>query len=106
VHYRHGDVIIERVTSVPHSTTLVPRDQHGRIILAAGEATGHHHTIADREAEFVRTETDERFLRVMAASGVTLVHEEHAAITLPPGDYRIKIQREYQPNALPRRVVD
>lgn len=39
-------------------------------------------------------------------STVALTHQEHSTILLPPGDYRSIIQREYQPKAVPRRVID
>ena len=41
----------------------------------------------------------DRWLRVGSA-GATLVHDEHGAIALPPGDYRVRIQREYRPEAI------
>ena len=46
----------------------------------------------------------ERFLEV-TAERATLVHQEHAAIELPKGTYRVWIQREYSPEEI-RRVVD
>ncbi len=42
------------------------------------------------------TETeDERFLKIMAGGGVDLKHEEHGAIHLAPGNYKVVRQREY-----------
>src|SRR5206468_2136597 len=43
--YRQGDVLIQRVACIPASTAPVERVD-GRIILAEGELTGHHHAIA------------------------------------------------------------
>ena len=45
------------------------------------------------------------FLRA-PKGGCAVIHQEHARIELPAGDYRVWIQREYQPAAPPRRVVD
>jgi hypothetical protein len=105
-HFRQGDVLIVRVNAIPEQTTPIARE-HGKIVLAHGEVTGHSHAIADREAEFYSApDTSDRFLRIMAASGVELRHEEHATIALPPGNYAVRIQREYQPHDLPRRVGD
>jgi hypothetical protein len=42
---------------------------------------------------------------VRIAGGATIVHEEHGPITLPPGDYQITIQREYEPESI-RNVQD
>lgn len=92
---RQGDVGIRRVSSIPNNTVAIKRD-NGRIVLAYGEVTGHSHAIADQAADFVRTiDTSQRFLRVMAKSGVDLVHEEHGTVTLPPGNYEVIQQREY-----------
>lgn len=103
---RQGDVLIVAAPANPALGELVPRDK-GRIVLAYGEATGHAHAIMDHEAE-LRTlpNTDDRFLRIMATSGVKLQHEEHTALVLPKGDYIVRRQREHVPNALPRYVAD
>jgi len=37
---------------------------------------------------------------------VALTHEEHAPLSIAPGDYRIIQQREYQPRETPRAVSD
>ena len=80
----------------PHRS--VARDE-GRIVLAYGEATGHAHAIADADAELIELETGERFL--VTARGVSLRHEEHEAVELPPGSYRVVRQREYVPAPTP-----
>jgi hypothetical protein len=94
--YRQGDVLLIRVSDevldYPHHT--VARDE-GRIVLAYGEATGHAHAIADAEAELIELANGERFL--VTERGVSLRHEEHEAIELPPGFYRVVRQREYAP---------
>jgi hypothetical protein len=107
---RQGDVL---VMSAPKQLkakagAVVPRSADGRVILAAGEVTGHHHAIAERGCE-LRTlpDTDDRFLSIMAASGCELVHEEHDTIVLPPGEYVVRIQREYTAaDMAPIRVAD
>lgn len=105
--YRQGDVFLRRIESIPTNATPIARD-NGRIVLAYGEVTGHSHAIADKAAELVRSAaTNRRFLRVMAASGVKLEHEEHATITLPPGDYEVVQQREYTSSDMaPLPVMD
>ena len=82
--YRQGDVLIERVDALPASAVEIP--QHGRIVLALGEVTGHAHAIALDDGPVKARLFDagtERFLQVLAAS--ILDHEEHAAIALEPG---------------------
>jgi hypothetical protein len=107
--FRQGDVLIRKIPAIPNGTEVVPKDPDGAIVLARGEVTGHRHRIdppTDEAVEFVRTaDTNQRFLRIMASSGVELRHEEHATITLPPGIYEVVQQREYTPEAIVR-VVD
>lgn len=104
---RQGDVYLERVDALPASTAPVARDG-GRIVLAYSEVTGHAHAILDRGAELLSSPgTEDRFLRIMAASGVELRHEEHATISLPPGLYVVRRQREYtSADMQPIRVAD
>lgn len=108
-----GDVLIRPVASLPKTLQPVARDR-GRIVLAYGEVTGHAHAILDREAELLvaaeRSKEDEvlnvRFLRVMAASGIDVTHEEHGTIHLAPGVYEIRQQREWTDAEEPLRVAD
>jgi len=101
---RQGDVFLESIAVLPSGLTPVPRVA-GRLILAEGEATGHHHAIAEREAELlVDDKAQQVYLRIMAASA-HLVHEEHGTITVEPGTYKVTRQREYSPETL-RNVRD
>jgi hypothetical protein len=101
--YRQGDVLIVAVEEIPDRTKMVRRSKSGRIILAHGEVTGHAHAIAEPKDRAQLREDDDgnRFLQVLAPS-VALVHQEHATIDLPAGDYRITRQREYTPKAIVR----
>lgn len=105
--FRQGDVLIVATDGVPAGVKPVDRDQ-GRVVLAYGEVTGHAHAIHDSAAELFAhdSELEDRFLRVLADGGVDLVHEEHSTITLPKGDYRVRIQREYEPDEGSIRVAD
>jgi hypothetical protein len=101
--YRQGDVLLVRTGSRElDDARLIPRN-HGRIILAEGEATGHAHAIDSPEAVLLELEEGERYLRVDAPCD--LVHEEHAAIALDPGLYRVIRQREFGPG-MPGYVRD
>jgi hypothetical protein len=105
--YRQGDVLLIPVSGelLPAGARPVPRDARHRLVLALGEVTGHAHAVAARDAELfaVPDEVDRRFLRIGSTS--LLTHEEHRAIPLPPGLYRVVRQREYSPEAV-RRVAD
>lgn len=98
--YRQGDVLIRRIQSLPKQTAQ-PRLTG---ILAYGEVTGHAHQVEDlTHAEVLEIDRG-LYLRV-GEDGVRVVHEEHAPITLPPGNYEVEIQREYTPEAI-RNVAD
>ena len=99
---RQGDVFLERIDTIPKSATPVPLE-NGRLILAHGEATGHAHVIQAKRAKLTTTATGERFLRMPVAG--ELVHDEHDAIAVPKGNYRIVRQREYSPSEI-RNVAD
>lgn len=97
--YRQGDILLRRVERIPAGAKAT---SHTRLVIAEGEATGHHHLLtADVEEHLT---ADERFLRIMGANGL-LTHEEHATITLPPGDYQVVRQVEYEPESV-RYVAD
>jgi hypothetical protein len=103
----------------------IPRE-HDRVVLAWGEATGHTHAIGGQACSLYESHgpsfldeagvmaglgliarggavgggpalpTPDRVLDVKEE--VQLQHEEHDAITLPPGQYVIRQQSEYSPD--------
>ena len=104
--FRQGDVMLQRVDSIPEDALACKVD--GDVILAYGEVTGHAHrlapaTVTPYAKDGVWSPTAERFIR--AIEGAELTHEEHSAIKLAPGCYRVIQQREYHPEAI-RRVAD
>ena len=96
---RQGDVLLVRAKSVPASAKKRRRES-GRVILARGEATGHHHSFGSRLVNMYAV-ADE-FSRMGTAvievkgKGAPLQHQEHAPIGVPPGTFRVVRQREYQ----------
>ena len=95
--FRHGDVLIEQVASLPKAREKMPHT-----ILAHGEVTGHCHRIRESEEADLYSTGDGLFLHVRGVS-VTVVHEEHAPITLTAGYYKVWRQREYSPEEI--RIV-
>lgn len=96
--FRQGDVLIVPVKEVPAEAKPIAHGR-GRLVLAYGEATGHAHVV-EGKAELLVADLEDlerRFLRVKAEARV--VHDEHDALILPPGDYEIRRQREYSPEA-------
>jgi hypothetical protein len=113
--FRQGDVLIERVPSLPSVKPATPSD---RVILAHGEVTGHAHEMSPAMsaslheiAEAVRLVGDLPDADTMTQSGLVIsspgsvVHQEHASIDLAPGEYIVRRQREYSPEAI-RNVAD
>ncbi|SRR5260221_3858853 len=97
--WRQGDVFIIAVSNLPHLGRVERRP-----VLAEGEVTGHTHSLADPVSGHVFAVRGELYLEVVGDSA-TIVHEEHAPVTLPRGGYAIRIQREYSPREI-RQVVD
>jgi hypothetical protein len=95
--YRHGDVLLEEASALPKVCEKLPHT-----ILAHGEVTGHCHRIKEPDAADLYATSDGLFLHVRARAA-SVVHEEHAAIALPAGCYRVWRQREYSPKEI--RVV-
>jgi hypothetical protein len=94
---RQGDVLI-----IPHDT-LVKGTKLPHLTLADGEATGHRHRISNGEAELLERD-GVLYLRVLSPTAI-LTHEEHAQVTIPQGNWEIRIQREYEPEGW-RYVAD
>ncbi len=91
---RQGDVLFVPVPDAgitEHSTKV----ESG--VIQEGSATGHHHRIAESDLEkatlYMIDWRGERALRCTQA--VSITHEEHKTVTLPPGDYKIRIAQEY-----------
>lgn len=97
--FRQGDVLLVAVEAVPEQAQAEPRG--GRVVLAEGEVTGHAHAIEERDA---RTFTHDGQRYLLTKSKAQLIHEEHAPIEVPPGAYRVVIQREYEPEPDPDPV--
>ncbi len=115
--FRQGDVLIERVESLPARTAKRPTES-GRVILAHGEVTGHAHEIAKPKLaslhdiqEAMRLLGDTDGAEVMTRAGLVIeretavVHQEHSTIPLAKGTYVVTRQREYSPEAI-RNVAD
>ena len=107
--YRQGDVLIVPIAEAqlpPAVPGLEPvgRDPRERMILALGESTGHAHAVVGQGALYPASAPLEP-MHLHLPKGGRVVHEEHAAITLPAGWYRVIRQREYEPGSV-RMVAD
>ena len=108
---RQGDVLLVRLDEAPAAflagtgRRLDPVGrEHGRIVLAEGEATGHAHVIESEDVELLREDAQllapdqppALYLVVNGTAAVSLDHEEHASLEVLPGVYRVVRQREYR----------
>jgi len=103
---RQGDVLVMRSKRpTAKKWEKQGRDELGRVVLAAGEVTGHHHAIGSPNVCMLRAEGISDAVLTIGAEFAQLVHEEHATIDLPKGRYVVRIQREWS-GAVSRRVED
>ncbi|PZV16763.1 MAG: hypothetical protein DCF22_04430 [Leptolyngbya sp.] len=85
---RQGDVIL-----VPTGQATGVKLPH--LTLAEGEVTGHRHRISEGKAELYERDST-LYLKVLSPTAL-LTHEEHKPISIPQGNWIIRIQREYEP---------
>ena len=114
--YAQGDILLERVADVDEDMCKAresERDPDGAVVLARGEVSGHRHAfhggaLMFRDDALARDMPAELYIGhvKVSAPSADLVHEEHGAIRLPTGTYRVRRQREYRPGTLPRAVED
>lgn len=92
--FRHGDVLIQKVSKLPGTAKQLKHRT-----LAHGELTGHSHSIKEKDGVALWQAAGELFLRIEAKQA-TVVHQEHAPIEIPHGIYRVWRQREYTPERI------
>ena len=100
--YRQGDVLIIKIDKLPDELQKA-KD----MVLLEGETTGHMHRVSGNATVFEppRYSGDGLLKIVEAKEGTQIVHEEHAPITLEPGIYECRRQREYDEKEI-RYVMD
>lgn len=107
-----GDLLIRLIAALPAGLVAAKPDC-GQFILAHSE-TGHNHVIAARPSVKVYSTDDPllSYLEVIEATDeaeAVIEHlrsfDTHESISVPPGIYEIRRQREYSPEGW-RRVAD
>lgn len=96
IMYRQGDLLFQAIHTLPEG--LIPRSTQ---VIVKGEATGHSHRLL--QGSILEDAQGALFLEVEKVTQV--IHQEHHAIDLPAGCYRVIRQREYTPEAI-REVAD
>lgn len=94
--YRQGDVLIVPIKELPKGLKKL-EPENGKLVLMHGEATGHTHAIAPRKdiKLCVIAANDNKYLVIVGDDNAVLFHQEHDPIEIPPGNYEIRRQREY-----------
>jgi hypothetical protein len=94
---QQGDVLFKQV-DMPDSIWN-EFDKRANPILIKGEATGHHHAIAtDQLTEALSDilfEDHNGELYIRNTEEITVTHQEHKPVTLPPGQWKVDRVREY-----------
>jgi hypothetical protein len=99
VKLQQGDVLLNSVDYEIKGKKL------DHLILAEGEATGHHHQIVSGLGQLIMMD---KIMHLQVFSETALLkHEEHKPIVIPKGNWKINTVREYDPfeNEI-RRVQD
>ena len=96
---RQGDLLFIPMTELKEGQLPYearPENLRKNGVIQEGEATGHHHCVAVLEdAEVFRPQWGSAIVRV-SERGVSIVHEEHAPVTLQPNTtYRVHVAREF-----------
>jgi hypothetical protein len=96
---RQGDVFMEKIDKL-NLSKFKKRESN---VIQFGEVTGHAHRVADPGAEIYEAANGDIFVKI--TNPTELIHEEHGAIALDKGFYKVTIQREFDP-VRDRQVLD
>jgi hypothetical protein len=104
--YRQGDILIEDVDQLP--TDAEPQTGLRRLVIAQGEATGHHHVLLPREKYMDWWQNAAGDIYVRSAEAGQLVHEEHGTIAISTDAPFIVCRRqiEFTANLVAQQVAD
>ncbi len=106
-----GEAFFRRLDAIPETVKEV-QPENGVVIVAHSE-TGHHH-VMDAGSVTLLERTDDvgeglRILHMIVKEPTVLEHlrshDTHEPILFNPGNYEVRLQREYTPEGF-RRVAD
>lgn len=86
---QQGDVILE---SIDYN---IQGEKLNHLVLAEGEVTGHSHQLVNGLGQLIMMDKI-MYLQVFSETAL-LRHEEHRPISIPKGNWKVKIIREYDP---------
>ena len=103
---QQGDVLLKRIAKLPANAQPVKADPRG-VVLAEGEATGHHHRIKAQKGLRLFKIDDLLFLENSTGKPVEVTHEEHKPFSINPGIWQVGQVREFDYlTQMERTVVD
>ena len=104
--YRQGDFLIEDVDQLPADAK--PQTRLRRLVVAQGEATGHHHVLLPSREDMDWWQNAAGDIYVRSAEAGRLVHEEHGTIEILTDAQFIVCRRqiEFTANLVARQVAD
>lgn len=105
---RQGDIGFVLVSTIPSESKKKSTEIQGRLVLAHGEVTGHHHSLVDDGGCALLDDPlnkDNSFLEIFNESA-TIEHQEHGTIRLPKGKYHVIRQVEWTDEQEPIAVAD
>ena len=104
--YRQGDILIEDVDQLP--ADAAPQTRLQRIVVAQGEATGHHHVLMPKSEDMDWWQNAAGDIYVRSAEAGRLVHEEHGTIPILTDAPFIVCRRqvEFTVNLVAQQVAD
>lgn len=113
-----GEITVRRIGDLPapgkcHKGFTPMKPEDGVLIVGHSE-TGHHHVLAHEDANVMIMDKPPEGLRILLAlvhTATPLTHQRsydtHAPVMLEPGEYELRIAREYDPyEDLARQVAD
>ena len=97
--WRHGDLLLTQITEDVYNTYMQKFDPRANLVIAYGEATGHHHQLnaGKGTAQVLIDPTTQEAQAFSVDQETELVHEEHNTLNIPKGYYRVEFEKEYEP---------
>jgi|TARA_B100000315_G_C14407786_1_gene509537 spore coat polysaccharide biosynthesis predicted glycosyltransferase SpsG len=116
VQYQQGDVIFTKINNLNNNYIKNTVDEQGsKLIIAEGEATGHHHRFELKDevnanvniTAYTRSWSNDPVALSILGGSATIIHEEHNPLTIPEGNYEVSFVREMDHvSRVTRRVID
>lgn len=94
--FRQGDILIIEASAVPLAAQLTQNR-----VIAYGESTGHAHVVEGDVTLFGDTTVQ----WIVSNVPFRVIHDEHTAVDVPAGTFRVIRQREYSPDRI-RNIAD